>query len=319
MIGNLESFQDELAASGFPPLANKLAGPGFRAGIATHDLGPLRLVSLDTPESACVGRERDATDGDNLAIKVMTRGRTRIEQGRGVADLGPGDLVLLDPTRTLRFESTASAHVTVLVPRRELRIRPAQLDRLVGARIDGSHGPGALVSVLARESARSASAFREAEALRSAAAVVELIAVALESRLGDEQAAPDAWLRSRIVGHIETRLADPGLSPPGIAAAHNMSVRRLHKLFEDQPLTVAALIRRRRLERCRAELTGTGRTVTAVAARWGFSDPTHFSKLFKATYGYNARALTTSNRARTARTRAAGRNEDGGDQGSRAH
>ncbi|WP_428935703.1 helix-turn-helix domain-containing protein [Streptomyces sp. ACT015] len=319
MIGNLESFQDELAASGFPPLANKLAGPGFRAGIATHDLGPLRLVSLDTPESACVGRERDATDGDNLAIKVMTRGRTRIEQGRGVADLGPGDLVLLDPTRTLRFESTASAHVTVLVPRRELRIRPAQLDRLVGARIDGSHGPGALVSVLARESARSASAFREAEALRSAAAVVELIAVALESRLGDEQAAPDAWLRSRIVGYIETRLADPGLSPPGIAAAHNMSVRRLHKLFEDQPLTVAALIRRRRLERCRAELTGTGRTVTAVAARWGFSDPTHFSKLFKATYGYNARALTTSNRARTARTRAAGRNEDGGDQGSRAH
>ncbi|MER7973305.1 helix-turn-helix domain-containing protein [Streptomyces sp. NPDC096080] len=319
MIGNLESFQDELAASGFPPLANKLAGPGFRAGIATHDLGPLRLVSLDTPESACVGRERDATDGDNLAIKVMTRGRTWIEQGRGVADLGPGDLVLLDPTRTLRFESTASAHVTVLVPRRELRIRPAQLDRLVGARIDGSHGPGALVSVLARESARSASAFREAEALRSAAAVVELIAVAFESRLGDEQAAPDAWLRSRIVGYIETRLADPGLSPPGIAAAHNMSVRRLHKLFEDQPLTVAALIRRRRLERCRAELTGTGRTVTAVAARWGFSDPTHFSKLFKATYGYNARALTTSNRARTARTRAAGRNEDEGDQGSRAH
>nr|WP_202555457.1 helix-turn-helix domain-containing protein [Streptomyces sp. SID4950] len=300
-------------------MANKLAGPGFRAGIATHDLGPLRLVSLDTPESACVGRERDATDGDNLAIKVMTRGRTRIEQGRGVADLGPGDLVLLDPTRTLRFESTASTHVTVLVPRRELRIRPAQLDRLVGARIDGSHGPGALVSVLARESARSASAFREAEALRSAAAVVELIAVALESRLGDEQAAPDAWLRSRIVGYIETRLANPGLSPPGIAAAHNMSVRRLHKLFEDQPLTVAALIRRRRLERCRAELTGTGRTVTAVAARWGFSDPTHFSKLFKATYGYNARALTTSNRARTARTRAAGRNEDGGDQGSRAH
>lgn len=78
---------------------------------------------------------------------------------------------------------------------------------------------------------------------------------------------------------------------------------RLHKLFEDQPLTVAALIRCRRLERCRAELTGSKRTVTAVAARWGFSDPTHFSKLFKATYGYNARALVTSNRAQTTKTR----------------
>ncbi|WP_330438094.1 helix-turn-helix domain-containing protein [Streptomyces griseoaurantiacus] len=317
MIGNLETFQDELAAGGFPPLANKPAGADFRGRIATRDLGPLRLFSLDTPASACVGRERDASNGENLALKVMTRGRTRIEQGRGDAELGPTDLVLLDPTRTLRFESTAAAHVTILIPRRELRIRPAQIDRLVGVRIDGGHGPGALVSVLARESARSATGFREAEALRSAAAVVELVAVALESRLGDEQPAADEWLRDRITGYIEARLADPDLSPPAVAAAHHISVRRLHKLFEDQPLTVAALIRRRRLERCRAELTGSGRTVTAVATRWGFADPTHFSKLFKATYGYNARALVTSNRAQTTKTRTAGSEKDGVDQATR--
>jgi AraC-like DNA-binding protein len=315
--GNLETFQDELAASGFPPLINKRAGAGFRGRIATRDLGPLRLISLGTPESACTGRERDARDGENLAVKVMTRGRSRIEQGRGDADLGPADWVLLDPTRSVRFESTAAAHVTLLVPRRELRIRPAQIDRLIGERIDGSHGPGALVSVLARESARFATEFREAEALRSAAAVIELIAVALEARLGDEQPAPDEWLRNRIAGYIEGRLSDPDLSPPGIAAAHLISVRRLHKLFEDQPLTVAALIRRRRLERCRAELTGSGRTVTAVAARWGFSDPAHFSKLFKATYGYTPRALMTGNRARTTKTRTAGPEQDGGHQGRR--
>ncbi len=317
MIGNLETFQDEWAACGFPPLVNKLAGAGFRGRITTRVLGPLRLFSLDTPQSACVGRERYATDGENLAIKVMARGRTRIEQGHGDADLGPADLVLLDPTRTLRFESTAATHVTILVPRRELRMRPAQIDRLIGERIDGSHGPGALVSVLVRESARAAAEFREAEALRSAAAVIELIAVALEARLGDEQPAPDEWLRNRIAGYIEARLADPDLSPPRIAAAHHISVRRLHKLFEDQPFTVAALIRRRRLERCRAELTGSGRTVTAVAARWGFTDPAHFSKLFKTTYGYNARALMTSNRAQTTKTRTAGPEQDGGHQDRR--
>ncbi|MEU1889003.1 helix-turn-helix domain-containing protein [Micromonospora rifamycinica] len=315
MVGNRETFRDELVACGFPPLVNRLAGAGFQGRVATRDLGPLRLVCLDTPASACVGRERDASDGGNLAVKVMTRGRTRIEQGRGTAELGPADLVLLDPTRALRFESTASAHVTILVPRRELRMRPAQIDRLVGVRIDGSHGPGALVSVLARESARSATGLREAAALRSAAAVVELIAVALEAALGDEQPAPDERLRNRIAGYIEARLADPGLSPPGIAAAHHISVRRLHKLFEDQPFTVAALIRRRRLERCRAELAAGGRTVTAVAARWGFSDPAHFSKLFTTTYGYNARALIANNRARTTKTRTAGQEQDGGHQG----
>jgi AraC-like DNA-binding protein len=315
VIGNLETFQDALAAGGFPPLVNRSAGAGFRGRVAIRDLGPLRLFSFDTPASSCVGRERDASDGENLAVKVMTRGRTRIEQGRGDAELGPADLVLLDPTRPLRFESTAAAHVTILVPRRELRIRPAQIDRIVGVRIDGRRGPGALASALARESARSATGFRPAEALRSAAAVVELLAVALEARLVDDQPAPDERLRDRITGYIEARLADPGLSPPGIAAAHHISVRRLHKLFEDQPLTVAALIRRRRLERCRAELIGSGRTVTAVAARWGFSDPTHFSKLFKATYGYTARALVTSKHAPTTKTRPAGPEQDGGHQG----
>ncbi|MFF5727589.1 helix-turn-helix domain-containing protein [[Kitasatospora] papulosa] len=71
------------------------------------------------------------------------------------------------------------------------------------------------------------------------------------------------------------------------------------------------------MERCRAELTGSGRTVTAVAARWGFPDPTHVSKLFKATYGYNARALVTDSRAQTTRTRASGPEKDGGGDGGR--
>jgi AraC-like DNA-binding protein len=41
-----------------------------------------------------------------------------------------------------------------------------------------------------------------------------------------------------------------------------------------------------------------GWEVAAVAARWGFADPAHFSRLFKTTYGYNAATLISSNRAR---------------------
>jgi AraC-like DNA-binding protein len=144
--------------------------------------------------------------------------------------------------------------------------------------------------------------------------VIELISVALEAQLGDARPAPDEALRDRILGHIEARLSDRDLAPAKIAAAHHISVRRLHKLFNDQPLTVAALIRQRRLERCRADLARSDRTVAAVAARWGFADPAHFSRLFKATYGYNAAALKASNRARTVKAPAARPCEDGGAQ-----
>jgi AraC-like DNA-binding protein len=65
-------------------------------------------------------------------------------------------------------------------------------------------------------------------------------------------------------------------------------VRYLHRLFEAQDTTVAAWIRRRRLERCRRDLADPafrGVPVSAVAARWGLPDPAHFSRLFRRTYG----------------------------------
>jgi AraC-like DNA-binding protein len=298
---DIEVFQEKLAASGFPPvLSGRHDSAEFRAGVVARDLGPLRLIELTTPEGECFRDARCARAEDEQLwqVDLMTRGRARVEQGRGTADLGPADLVLIDPARPVRFAATAGTHVTMLVPRRELRLRPDDAARLVGVRIRGDRGPGALASSLARGMTRTLTGFRAGEADRSAAAVIELISVALQAQLGDVRPCPDNALRDRVLGYIEARLTDRGLAPAGIAAAHHISLRRLHKLFEDQPLTVAALIRRRRLERCRADLARSDLTVTAVATRWGFTDPAHFSRLFKATYGYIAAALTAGNRAR---------------------
>ncbi|WP_202918582.1 helix-turn-helix domain-containing protein [Streptomyces cavernae] len=315
MFTDIETFQQTLVASGLAPvLSGRHDSEEFRAGIVARDLGPLKLIELVTPEGECFRDARcaRADDEELWQIDLVTRGLARVEQGRGTADLGPADLVLIDPARPVRFASTASTHVTMLVPRRELRLRPGDAARLAGVRIKGDRGPGALVSSLARDMARSLTGFRAGEADRSAAAVIELISVALEAQLGDARPGPDEALRDRILGYIEARLSHRDLTPASIAAAHHTSVRRLHKLFQDQPLTVAALIRQRRLERCRADLARSDRTVAAVAARWGFADPAHFSRLFKATYGYNAAALTSSSRARTVKVPAARPGEDGG-------
>ncbi len=241
------------------------------------------------------------------------RGRALVEQGRGPADLGPTDLVLVDPARPARFASTASAHVSILVPRRELRLRPGDADRLTGVRIKGDRGPGALVSSLARDLGRSLSGFRAGEAQRSAAAVTALIAVTLEAQLnGDVRTGPDDALRDRVVGYIEARLSDRGLSPGdgrrGPPHLRPPPPQALRGPARDGP---GALIRRRRLERCRADLT-PGRTVTAVAARWGFHDPAYFSRVFKAAYGYSPAALNSGNRAREAKAPGAGPGQDGG-------
>ncbi|WP_351233822.1 helix-turn-helix domain-containing protein [Streptomyces sp. NPDC002133] len=89
---------------------------------------------------------------------------------------------------------------------------------------------------------------------------------------------------------IQQHLGEPDLSPGTIAAAHNISLCSLHRLFRDQGQTVAGWIRARRLERCRRVLADPlmhSTPVRAVAARWGFTDPAHFSRAFRAAYGHS--------------------------------
>jgi AraC-like DNA-binding protein len=66
------------------------------------------------------------------------------------------------------------------------------------------------------------------------------------------------------------------------------AVRSLQQLFHDEGLTVAGWIRRRRLERCRRDLTDpalASQPVAAIAARWGFSSAGDFSRAFRAVHG----------------------------------
>ncbi|MBM7774496.1 AraC-like DNA-binding protein [Actinokineospora baliensis] len=84
---------------------------------------------------------------------------------------------------------------------------------------------------------------------------------------------------------IDARLADPDLTPAGIAAAVHISTRQLYRLFESEGTTVAKWIRDRRLERCRADLLTEPAGVSAVGARWGIPDSSYFSRAFRQRYG----------------------------------
>ncbi|MFC8508076.1 helix-turn-helix domain-containing protein [Streptomyces sp. NPDC057411] len=58
-------------------------------------------------------------------------------------------------------------------------------------------------------------------------------------------------------------------------------------------------VRQRRLESCRFELSRSTRrtTMAAMAHRWGFSSPSHFSRTFRGAYGMSPsawQALATS-------------------------
>lgn len=93
------------------------------------------------------------------------------------------------------------------------------------------------------------------------------------------------------VAHVEANLAGP-LTVPGVAAAAGVSHNHLTRLFRAETgLTVAAWIRRRRLERARHLLRASTLPIPAVAAAVGFDDLQAFNKACRRELGASPRAV----------------------------
>jgi AraC-like DNA-binding protein len=215
-----------------------------------------------------------------------------VEQDGREASLDAGDFAFVDPARPVRYASTPSTHVSVLFPRAMLPLRAQDAALLTAVRVSGDQGTGALVSTLARELPRHLDEYDAAEAARLGTTVVDLLGTALAARLDQTGALPsaarDRVLLQHVYAFIDAHLGDPGLSPAQVAAAHHVSLRYVHKVFETQSSSVAAWIRQRRLERCRQDLLDPAqpeRPVAAIAARWGLPNAAHFSRVFRAAYG----------------------------------
>ena len=121
------------------------------------------------------------------------------------------------------------------------------------------------------------------------------------------RSAKRAAMCAEVRRYIRVHLQDGALGPESIAAAHAMSVRALHALFEDTDESVCGLIRHERLARCHQDLAlPSGGSVTEIAFRWGFHDAAHFARVFKQHY-----ELTPSDVRRATLARAAALAHDG--------
>ncbi len=176
---------------------------------------------------------------------------------------------------------------------REMLTLPADLvARLTAVPVRTDTGTGALAAPLLRRVALDMDGYRPASAARLSTVVMNLVATAVAEHADQAGSLPaesrEQTLQLRIHAFIEHHLGDADLAPAAVAAAHYISVRYLYRLFEVQRTTVAAWIRHRRLECCRADLADPAldsAPVSAVAARWGLPDSAHFNRLFKRTYG----------------------------------
>lgn len=118
-----------------------------------------------------------------------------------------------------------------------------------------------------------------------------LLAEARQQRLDRSAADGPEQRRAAIDQHVRARLADPALSPASIAAAFGLSLRSVHAAFAGSGTTVAALIRRRRIEAVQRELGSRVMLprLAELAATHGFTGPEQLSRSFRAVTGEGLR------------------------------
>jgi AraC-like DNA-binding protein len=251
-----------------------------------------RHVVERTPELIARG------DRKYFKLSLMLAGNGLLVQDNREALLQPGDLAIYDTNRpySLVFDDDFRTMV-VMFPQHLVDLPVEAVGQLTAVRMSGREEglTGMIVPFLA-QMANNLEQVSGPPGVRLTRSAIDLVTTVLAHQLDLDRGHGNGHraLAQRIRQFIDTNLSSVDLGPTQIAAAHFISTRHLHSIFREQGTTVSSWIRERRLERCRRDLLDlvhADRPVAAIAARWGFVDAAHFSRVFKAAYGVSPSEL----------------------------
>ncbi|WP_131737138.1 helix-turn-helix domain-containing protein [Actinomadura roseirufa] len=292
------------AQSQMPSVIRSSVADDYLVRARLLDFGVMRLFRMTFPPtreyrtSKLIAR----SDPEVCHVSFSLRGWHTFEQAGREATWSRSGLLVTDSSHpfqgTITAEDPGGEHpmlVTAEFPRTLLPFKPDAVSRLLSSRLP-SEGLGGLLVQCLTELSHGSTRHTPADGARVSSIAVDLITALcahfLEAETAVEPETHHRVLVTRIRSFIERNLSDPDLTPATIAAAHHISTSHLHHLFSGQGTTVAALIRERRLQRCRHDLTDPAmdaHPIHVIAARWGFTSSAHFSRLFRAAFSLSPR------------------------------
>jgi AraC-like DNA-binding protein len=222
-------------------------------------------------------------------------GRCRYETEGRETIVGPNQFAIVDSTRPYFLDFMDDWNVlSFRIPQHMLRPLLQVPDCSTGICVSSSHALGEITIGFLKSVAMRMGDL-PAEAMQPLAGdLVNLAALSLgateETRMGQRRSARRG-LYAAITAFIEANLADPLLSPATVAAHFGISIRYLHRVFEETDKTFGQILLERRLLRCAGDLdASTDTRISDVAFRWGFGDISHFNRSFLQRFGFSPRA-----------------------------
>jgi AraC family transcriptional regulator, positive regulator of tynA and feaB len=261
----------------------------FHGYVRRRRIADLELV--DCESDPCDGRSRLGSAEDDLVGVLVTRtGGEFLLQGDAGRRVGPGEVLIWEGRRPVRFSVRGRFAKRTLITRRSALDEVLGRGWSVGERPLSPSEPAVSLLVAYLD------LLAGAEALPPEArnATLELVAGLVRASGG----APECpGLRAALDAWIERHLAEE-ITPAALAEAHGVSVRTVYRAFEATGDTIGGHVRARRLARARGALAAGRDPVAVVARNSGFADSSHFSRAFRARFGTSPTAYRQAQHGR---------------------
>ncbi|WP_392667149.1 helix-turn-helix domain-containing protein [Streptomyces sp. LN785] len=274
----------------------------FRASVRTVDLAAVNVVELKVSSSHVLRTPRmiRQADPELICVAMASTGKLVMSQAGREAVLEATDIALYDSSRPFGLQLGAGGEAATMlrahIPKALLGQPDDRIERLLARPLSGQAGFAGMLVHFLRSLTTGSAAYRPDDLSRLARIAGDLLMAFVAHHLDAETALSEESRKRTLLLSIEAfvqqHLHDPDLSPRVIAAAHHLSLGYLHRLFSARDTTVAAWIRRLRLEGARRDLRDPESrevTVHRIAVRWGFKDHSTFTRTFHAAYGMSPR------------------------------
>lgn len=274
----------------------------FGARIGALDLGAAQLSDLSYAPLISYRSPRliRQSDPELYQLAVITSGRQGLEQAGRNTLADPGDIILYDSSRPFQASvgtgCDRSGSLLLQFPKRLMPLPDKVVAPLCGSVLTHAAGVGHVFHQTLSALARAAGDLTDGDRARLGTLVLDLAAAVVARHAEQVSALPRETrataLYQQALAFISRHLPDPGLGPAAVAAAHCVSTRTLHRLFQAHGTTVGDVIRRERMARCRRDLADPAlraTPVSAIGARWGFPRPAEFTRAFRAATGLTPR------------------------------
>jgi AraC-like DNA-binding protein len=265
----------------------------FHMSIDAYNLGAIVLGPIRTTRQRYQrSRLMVARTGlDHYLIQHYRTGSYRGVNGGRDVEVRPGDIAILDLAHEVESEASEASMFNLMLPRALLDEALGGDAELGGLVLRGETSMGGLLGDHLRALAARLPYVTAAEASGVVEGTAALIAACVRPTAPAlERAQPEIsniGLR-RMKRHIASHLDSPDLSPELMADHFRVSRTSLYRAFAAHG-GVARYIREIRLERCARALADPAerlRSVNEIAAEHGFPCPSHFSRLFRNTFGH---------------------------------